>query len=241
MSAHTGLDVAVFTGSASDRPDRPDWSVPTGRPSQASTNLPRGPVNRPGSSGVSTVVQAATEQEDAAVPGLDDEDAVSAAYAAHGAELYRFVLRGLGDAGAAQDVVQETFLRAWRASDRFDPELASLRVWLFAIARNAMLDHARAVKARPWQRDLLDPPTAEQAAGAVEDDSDRLLRSWVVEEALRRLSEEHRTAIVETHLRERPYSQVAGELGVPVGTVRSRVFYGLKALRVVMDEMGVTP
>ena len=175
------------------------------------------------------------------MPGLADEDAVGAAYEAHGPELYRFVLRGLGDVGAAQDVVQETFLRAWRAADRFDPELASLRVWLFAIARNAMLDHARAARVRPWQSDLVDPPTAEQAAGAVEDASEQLVRSWVVEEALRRLSEQHRTAIVQTHLRERPYGEVAAELGVPVGTVRSRVFYGLKALRVAMDELGVTP
>ena len=175
------------------------------------------------------------------MPGLADEDAVGAAYSVHGGELYRFVLRGLGDAGAAQDVVQETFLRAWRAADRFDPQLSSLRGWLFAIARNAMLDHARAARARPWQGNLLDPPGVEQAAGTVEDPSERLVRSWVVEEALRRLSEEHRTAIVQTHLRERPYADVAAELGVPVGTVRSRVFYGLKALRVAMDEMGVTP
>jgi len=70
------------------------------------------------------------------------------------------VLRGLGDAGTAQDVVQETFLRAWPAADRFDPELTSLRVWLFAIARYAMLDHFRAAKARPWQGNLIDPSTA---------------------------------------------------------------------------------
>ena len=173
-------------------------------------------------------------------PGLSDEDAVGAAYAAHGGEIYRFLLRGLGDAGAAQDVVQETFLRAWRARERFDPQLASLRVWLFAIARNAMLDHARAGKVRPWQSNLVDPPVAERMAGSCADDTDRLMDSWVVEEALRRLSDEHRMAIVETHLRERPYGEVAIELGIPVGTLRSRVFYGLKALRVAMDEMGVT-
>ena len=187
-------------------------------------------------------MQAITDsQTGAPEPGLADEDGIGAAYAAHGAELYRFVLRGLGDAGAAQDVVQETFLRAWRAADRFDPHLASLRVWLFAIARNAMLDHARAARARPWQGALLEPPDAERAAGAVDDPTERLVRSWVVEEALRRLYEDHRTAIVQTHLRERSYAEVAAELGVPVGTVRSRVFYGLKALRVVLDEMGVTP
>ena len=198
-------------------------------------------VNRRGRCPVCTSVQATTDAEpDPAGPGLVDEEAVSAAYAAYGAEIYRFVLRGLGDAGAAQDVVQETFLRAWRAGDRFDPQLASLRVWLFAIARNAMLDHARAARVRPWQTNLVDPPAAERAAGALEDDSERLVRSWVVEEALRRLSVEHRTAIVQTHLLERPYAEVASELGVPLGTLRSRVFYGLKALRVTMDEMGVT-
>lgn len=178
--------------------------------------------------------------QEALEPGLADEDEVGAAYAAHGAEIYRFLLRGLGDGGAAQDVVQETFLRAWRARERFDPQLASLRVWLFAIARNAMLDHVRASKARPWQSNLVDPPAAALMAGSREDDTERLVHSWVVEEALRRLSEEHRTAIVQTHLRERPYDEVAVELGVPIGTIRSRVFYGLKALRVAMDEMGVT-
>lgn len=178
---------------------------------------------------------------DNAAVDLHDEAGVQAAYQAHGAELYRFVLRGLGDPGAAQDVVQETFLRAWRAADRFDPDLASLRVWLFAIARNAMIDHARASSRRPWQSVLVDPPTAEAASAAVDDPTEQLLRSWVVEEALQRISEDHRTVIVETHLKGRSYAEVAAEHGIPVGTVRSRVFYGLKALRVAMDEMGVAP
>lgn len=199
-------------------------------------------MNPPAAGGVRTCMEAVAEQgTGAAAEGLADEEGVSAAYNAHGTELYRFVLRGLGDPGAAQDVVQETFLRAWRAADRFDPQLASLRVWLFAIARNAMLDHARAARVRPWQSNLVDPPAVQDAGGSTEDPSEQLVRSWVVEEALRRLSEEHRTALVQTHLRERPYEQVAAELGVPVGTLRSRVFYGLKALRAAMDEMGVTP
>lgn len=181
------------------------------------------------------------QDEDQSVVGLSDDEGIRAAYRAHGPELYRFVLRGLGDPGAAQDVVQEAFVRAWRAADRFDPGLASLRVWLFAIARNAMLDHARAARARPWQAELVDPPHAQEASPAIEDPSEQLVRSWVIEEALRRLSDEHRTAIVQTHLRERPHAEVAAELGIPVGTLRSRLFYGLKALRVTMDEMGIEP
>jgi len=164
---------------------------------------------------------------------------VQVAYAAHGAELYRFALRQLGDGGAAQDVVQEVFLRAWRASGSFDPQLASLRTWLFAIARNVVVDEARRFAVRPWQRHLTDGEDVDGPAVAAADEG--LVDAWVVEEALRRISAEHRTAIVQTHLRGRPYAEVAAELGVPVGTVRSRVFYGLKALRLALDEMGVEP
>ncbi len=178
---------------------------------------------------------------DVVVAGLRDEREVHAAYLLYGPQLYRFLLRGLGDPGAAQDVTQETFVRAWRAASRYDPALASLRVWLFGIARNAMIDHARAATVRPWQRNLVDPPTAQTLGGATDADPiDRLLDAWLVEEALRRISEQHRFAIVETYLRERPYDEVAAEAGVPVGTLRSRVFYGLKALRATMDEMGVS-
>ena len=81
-------------------------------------------------------------------PGLGSEAALRAAYAAHGAELYRFALRQLGDDGLAQEVVQEVFLRAWRRADSFDPSVASLRVWLFAIARNAVIDEARRAAGR---------------------------------------------------------------------------------------------
>jgi RNA polymerase sigma-70 factor, ECF subfamily len=167
--------------------------------------------------------------------GLD----VRAAYAAHGPELYRFALRQLGDGGAAQDVVQEVFLRAWRASDSYDPQLASLRTWLFAIARNVVVDEARRFAVRPWQRNLTDGSAPEVRGEEPADE--RLVDAWVVEEALRRIGQDHRTAIVQTHLRGRPHDEVAAELGIPVGTLRSRVFYGLKALRLVMEEMGVEP
>ncbi|GIL36142.1 sigma-70 family RNA polymerase sigma factor [Phycicoccus sp. MAQZ13P-2] len=168
---------------------------------------------------------------------LTEED-VRAAYAAHGAELYRFALRGLGDGGLAQDAVQETFLRAWRARERYDPAVAALRTWLFGIARNVVIDLHRVRQARPWLRDLADHEGLEGAAPAT-DGWDALLHTWLVEEALGRLGEAHRQALTETHLAGRPYGEVAAELGIPESTLRSRVFYGLKALRVAMEEMGV--
>ncbi len=82
-----------------------------------------------------------------AQPSLATEADVRLAYDAHGGELFRYALRATGDEGASQDIVQEVFLRAWRSADRFDPNLASLRVWLFAIARNVTVDHHRGRRA----------------------------------------------------------------------------------------------
>lgn len=172
--------------------------------------------------------------------GLANEDGIRAAYAAHGAELYRFALRALGDEGLAQDAVQETFLRAWRSADRYDPALSSLRVWLFAIIRNVVVDLARRRSAGSFATVAGEPDMVERTLRPVPDETERVLATWLVEEALGRLSAEHRQVIVETYIRGRSYEEVAGELGVPAGTLRSRTFYALKALRIAMDEMGVT-
>lgn len=161
---------------------------------------------------------------------LKDEQDIRAAYAAHAGELYGFAVRSLGDAGAAEEAVQETFLRAWRAGDRFDPQIGSLRTWLFAILRNVVIDLGRARAARP--------PLAEGGVEPSVEPLNEALLAWQVEEAMRRLGEEHRRVLIETYYRGRPYAEVARDLGVPEGTVKSRVYYGLRALRVVLEEMG---
>jgi RNA polymerase sigma-70 factor (ECF subfamily) len=179
-----------------------------------------------------------------APPGVVDtkltaDSAIRAAYAAHGAELYRFALRALRDEGAAQDVVQETFLRAWRAADRYDSGRSSLRVWLFAIARNVVIDHARRRSAPSWPSVPADPDVVGDGLDPVPDPVERLVSTWVIEEALRRLSATHRQAIVETYLLGRPQDEVAAEIGIPVGTLRSRLHYALKSMRVALDDLGV--
>jgi len=126
-------------------------------------------------------------------------------------------------------------VRAWRASARFDPTLGSLRGWLFAILRNVIIDLSRARSARP----AFSQSTREAVVdGGTDVEIDAVLLSWQVEEGLRRLTEEHRVAIVETYYRARPAAEVAASLGVAVGTVRSRLYYGLKALRLALEEMG---
>lgn len=171
---------------------------------------------------------------------LSNDSGLRAAYAAHGAELYRFALRALGDAGQAQDAVQETFLRAWQAATRYDPTLASLRVWLFAIARNVLVDvHRR--RARPaWAQVTREDTGVEQALAPLPDAVDGILARAVVAEAVGRLSPDHRQVIVETYLRGRSYEELAAESGVAAATLRTRAFYAMKALRVTMEQMGVT-
>jgi RNA polymerase sigma-70 factor (ECF subfamily) len=161
---------------------------------------------------------------------LRRERDVREAYAAHAGELYGFAMRSLGDAGLAEEAVQETFVRAWRAGERFDPQLGSLRTWLFAILRNVVIDLGRARASRPGLAEGGTEPAVEPLEQA--------LLAWQVEEAMRRIGEEHRRVLLETHYRGRPYAEVAAELGIPEGTVKSRVYYGLKALRVAMEEMG---
>jgi RNA polymerase sigma-70 factor (ECF subfamily) len=163
---------------------------------------------------------------------LSDESALRAAYAAHGGELFGFALRHLQDRGAAEEAVQETFLNAWRAAERYDEQVGSLRTWLFAIMRNVVIDLHRARARRPAE------PHAEIASEGEDDRVERVLVSWQVEEALRRIGEEHRRVLIETYYRARPYAEVATELGIPAGTVKSRVFYALRALRLTLEEMG---
>jgi len=161
---------------------------------------------------------------------LTREREVREAYAAHSGELYGFAMRSLGDAGLAEEAVQETFLRAWKAGDRFNPEIGSLRTWLFAILRNVVIDLGRARASRP-----------RVAEGGVEPSVEPLeqaLLAWQVEEAMRRIGDQHREILVETYYRGRPYAEVAAELGIPVGTVKSRVYYALRALRIALEEMG---
>ncbi|MGE3621834.1 MAG: sigma-70 family RNA polymerase sigma factor, partial [Acidimicrobiia bacterium] len=151
------------------------------------------------------------------------------------AELYRFARRGLGDGALAEDAVQETFVRAWRAFGRYDATRASMRTWLFAILRNVIVDLARARASRP--------PVAGREAGPVErfgqaDPFEAAVTAWEVEAALAEIPVDQRRALVEVHWRGRRYAEVAAELGVPEGTVKSRVYHGLRALRASLEARG---
>ena len=193
-----------------------------------------GELNRPGSADVSIgVPNAGTAPRSGRVA---DEAFVRALYAEHGGALLRYALHLTGgDRQRAEDLVQETIVRAWRHPEALADRPA--RPWLFAVARNLAVDSYRARQARP-------PETGQAALDllpAADDDADRTLESWAVADALASLRPDHRRVIVETYYRGCSVAEAAATLGIPAGTVKSRTFYALKALKLALQERGLAP
>ena len=181
---------------------------------------------------------AGTGGAGAGITGAAADDALlTALYRQYRGPLLSFVLRlTAGDRQRAEDVLQETMLRAWREAHRLDLTEPSLMPWLATVARRIVIDEDRRKRARPPEvgGDMVDkPPVAD-------DETERLLRKVVVVEALQELSAAHREVLNETILRDRTVNEAAEVLGIPVGTVKSRVYYALKALKVQLAERGVT-
>lgn len=163
------------------------------------------------------------------------EAALRMAYRAHGPELYRLALRSLGDRGRAEEITQDTFVRAWSGRERFDPTKGSLRTWLFAIARNLIVDEVRRSRARPQLADAA-PDVADPDADPVV----RLEGQLAMEDSLSRLSAAHREVIEAVHYQGQTPTEVAAALGIPAGTVRSRLYYALSELRDALEQRGWT-
>ena len=166
-------------------------------------------------------------------PDGADTETLGSAYEAYGSELLRFAHRSLHDPHLAEEAVQETFARAWRSRVTFDRGMGPLRPWLFAIERRVIIDLANREARRQVEPLDEEPPVGR-------DEIDVALVGWQVEEALRRLKPDHRLVLVRTYFGQCSGSELAVELGIPEGTVRSRLYYALKSLRLILDEMGWT-
>ena len=164
--------------------------------------------------------------------GIDD---LRVLYDLHGSEIFRFCHRLVGDRGMAEEAMQETFLRAWRSADSWNPGSGSIRTWMYAVARNVCID---ALRSRGRRFGLESAPDHSEPASVDDPRFDSVLSSWMLEEALRRLPAEQRDALVLTYVRDRPYAEIAATLSIPEATLRTRVFYGLKSLRNILEEMG---
>ena len=153
----------------------------------------------------------------------------------HAAALWAFCLHLTGnDRAHAEDVAQETLLRAWRNASVLEESRGSVRSWLFTVARNIVIDEWRSKRSR---NEILTDDLGELSS--VEDRTDELLLSWVVTEALTQLSTEHRTVLLECYYRGRSVVEASRRLGIPEGTVKSRTHYALRALRLSLEELGV--
>jgi RNA polymerase sigma-70 factor (ECF subfamily) len=160
---------------------------------------------------------------------------MTALYTEHYGVLLGFVSRYERDRHRAEDLVQETLLRAWRHIGRIDVTRDTTRSYLLTIARNVVSNAWRAEQRRP--RLVSDQDAV--AAVAVADNVDQMVEGWLVRAAMDRLSVEHREVVQSVYYDGRTIADTAKRLSVPEGTVKSRAYYAVRALRAVFEEMGV--
>jgi RNA polymerase sigma-70 factor (ECF subfamily) len=167
---------------------------------------------------------------DGAMSDDDRHALVSSLYAEHGVMLHTYVNRLVRDPHHAEDVVQETMVRAWRNAEALRPCRSSMTGWLKRVARNVVVDRVRARNARPEEveESYAAPWSADHAATVV--------NSMFVAEALSHLSPAHRQVLEVVYFADRTTAQAAELLGLPVGTVKSRVYYALRHLRLYVAE-----
>ncbi|MEZ0363284.1 sigma-70 family RNA polymerase sigma factor [Mycobacterium sp. pUA109] len=153
-------------------------------------------------------------------------------YDQHAAALWRYAFRLTGDRSRAEDVVQETLLRAWQHPEVVDDIARSARAWLFTVARNLVIDESRSARFRSENRS----PTPERPGP---DEDAPALDRMLVSDALAQLSAEHRAVVRRSYYQGWSTAQIAADLGIAEGTVKSRLHYALRALRQTLQEMGV--
>jgi RNA polymerase sigma-70 factor (ECF subfamily) len=162
-----------------------------------------------------------------------DDELLRALHEQHGGALWAYVV-GLtnGDRAQAQDVVQETMLRAWRNPSVLEQAGGSARAWLFTVAKRIVIDDWRTARSR---RERVTEQVPERP---VADQTDSTVDRQIVMAALRRLSPEHRAVLHECYFRGSSVTEAAVALGIPPGTVKSRTHYAMRALRLALEEMG---
>jgi RNA polymerase sigma-70 factor (ECF subfamily) len=189
--------------------------------------------------GPSNCATALAERPDTGVrDGVATRDAfVRVLYQEHGRILLGFVMRLTGgDRYWAEDVVQETMLRAWKHAEQLaDGVHRSLMPWLTTVARRIVSNDRRSRRARPHE---VDDTMIEVVT--VPDDTEQTLQRLIINRALAKIGAAHREVVVEVYLRGRSIEQVAATLNVPVGTVKSRSYYAMRALRAVLQADGVS-
>ena len=166
--------------------------------------------------------------------GGSREAALQELHDRHAAELWRFAMRLTRDRELSEDVVQEVLLKAWKDPGLGQRDDGAARAWLFAASRNLIIDRWRSAAARREQR------TTEPLEEAAGDSTSVVLDRWLIAEALSSLSAEHRAVISAAYFEGRSVADISARLHIPEGTVKSRLHYGLRMLKLILQEKGVT-
>ena len=166
------------------------------------------------------------------------EDALAEAFRRHAGAVFALAKRVLGDGTAAEEVVQEVFLRLWNAPDRFDPERGTLRSYLLAQAHGRAVDQLRSESARR-RREEREARATAVAGYDVEHEVSDLILGEHVRGALGVLPDAERKAIELAYFRGLTYREVATRLGQPEGTVKSRIRSGLKRMQGQLATLGI--
>ncbi|MDQ3914050.1 MAG: sigma-70 family RNA polymerase sigma factor [Actinomycetota bacterium] len=175
-----------------------------------------------------------TDEDDLLVAvARGDVDALRALYRSFERPLYALGIRWLNDPKLAEELVQEVTLRVWRRAARYDRERGASSSWIFGIARNVAADLARARARAPL-------PVADAGAERAEPwNEDRAWTAWEVARAVARLPEDQRRVVELAYANQMTQSEIAVELGIPLGTVKTRLYAGLRKLRAIFAESGI--
>ena len=167
----------------------------------------------------------------------DLDEPMGALYDLYSSRLYGLGIRLLGDRGLAEELVQETFLRLWRSAPRFDRELGSGTTFIYTIARRVAIDLRRRRSSRPHAALVdVDRLGSEHTTPSHEGEVELAIG---VREALDTLSSDQRAVLVLHYDHDLTQNQIAQQLGIPLGTVKTRTYHGLRALRRVLEEGSV--
>ncbi|MDQ3981325.1 MAG: sigma-70 family RNA polymerase sigma factor [Actinomycetota bacterium] len=161
-----------------------------------------------------------------------DVDALRALYRSFERPLYALGIRWLNDPKLAEELVQEVTLRVWRRADKYDRERGASSSWIFGIARNVAADLARARARAPM-------PVAGPVEQPAPWDEDRAWRAWEVARAVALLPEDQRRVVELAYAKQMTQAEIAVELGLPLGTVKTRLYAGLRRLRTIFAERGI--
>ena len=186
--------------------------------------------------GESATIQASSDEALLSAVATGDRPSLEALYLRHRVRVYRYVLRLIGDAAAAEDIASEVFLEVWRQADTFKAK-SRVSTWILGVARYKALS---ALRSRPKE------PVDERAANMIADDADdpeamaeRQERGMIVRKCLSELSVIHREVLDLVYYHEKSVKEVAQIVGVPESTVKTRMFYARKRMETMLETAGV--